>query len=137
MDHNKSMPLPRPTIIVVDDDRAVRNSLKFSLEIEGFSVRVYPSGRELLNETDIPDYGCLLIDYNLPGINGLELLGNLRGRNCRLPAILATTIADQNLRRQIAAAGMMFVEKPFIGNALPDAINEALGPQLQRSVPKE
>jgi two-component system response regulator FixJ len=120
------MVLPRATIIVVDDDRAVRNSLKFALEIEGFSVRVYQSGRELLNESDMPDRGCLIIDYNMPGSNGLELLSSLRVRNCTLPAILATTHANADLRRRIEAAGMVLVEKPFIGNALPDAINEAL-----------
>jgi FixJ family two-component response regulator len=127
MGQNSKMAPSRPTIMVVDDDQAVRNSLKFSLEIDGFSVRAYPSGQELLNETDMPDYGCLVIDYNLPGLNGLDLLSKLRARHSNLPAILATTHVDANLRRRIAASGMVLVEKPFIGSALSDAINEALG----------
>src|SRR5215467_5855821 len=64
----------RPVVLVIDDDLAVRNSLKFALEIEGFCVRVYPSGAELLDETDMPDRGCLVADYHLQGMNGLELL---------------------------------------------------------------
>jgi two-component system, LuxR family, response regulator FixJ len=126
MEQYGKMAHSRPTVLVVDDDGAVRNSLKFSLEIEGFSVRIYPGGGELLSETDLPDLGCLIIDYSLPGMNGLDLLANLRGRNCMLPAILVTTIADANLRRRVAAAGMVLVEKPFIGSALQDAINDAL-----------
>lgn len=125
------MALPRPTILVVDDDEAVRNSLKFSLEIEGFTVRIYASADALLSELDLPYEGCLVIDYRLPGLNGLELLGNLRARGCMLPAILATTHVDANLRQRIATAGMGLVEKPFVGNALPEAINEALRRHLR------
>jgi len=127
-DRGKPAPL-RPTVLVVDDDQAIRNSLKFSLEIEGFAVRVYASGDELLKERELPDRGCLVIDYLLPGINGLELLGKLRARHCLLPAILATTHVDATLRQRIAAAGMVLVEKPFIGNALADAISAAVGRQ--------
>jgi two-component system, LuxR family, response regulator FixJ len=124
---NNTMASPRPTILVVDDDEAVRNSLKFSLEIEGYTVRIYARAGELLSEIDLPSEGCLVIDYRMPGLNGVELLGNLRARGCMLPAILATTYVNASLRERIATAGMVLVEKPFIGNLLPDAINEALG----------
>jgi|SRR5260370_26899205 FixJ family two-component response regulator len=69
-----------PVVIVIDDDPAVRNSLKFSLEIEGYTVRAYPDAYELLNETDLPANSCLLIDYYMPAMNGLELLARLRDR---------------------------------------------------------
>jgi FixJ family two-component response regulator len=50
-------------ILVIDDDHAVRNSLKFTLEVEGFKVRAYSDPRELLNEGSLPPFSCLVIDY--------------------------------------------------------------------------
>jgi len=58
-------------MLVVDDDAAVRSSLKFILEVEGFYVRVYASAEELLKEESLPDPGCLVVDYHMPGMNGL------------------------------------------------------------------
>jgi two-component system, LuxR family, response regulator FixJ len=55
---------------VVDDDPAVRNSLKFSLEIDGFAVGAYASAEELLNDSNIDRFRCLVIDQNMPGMNG-------------------------------------------------------------------
>ena len=54
-------------MLVVDDDLAVRNSLKFILEVEGFQVRVYSSAEELLNEASLPDPSCLVVDYHMLG----------------------------------------------------------------------
>ena len=78
-------------MIVVDDDRAVRNSLKFSLEIEGFAVRTYSDGEELLVGGDAAISSCLVIDHNLPGITGLETIARLREEHAKVPAILITT----------------------------------------------
>jgi len=66
--------LTNPCAVVVDGDCAVRNSLKFSLEGEGFAVRAYASGADLLNSVNSPDCDRLVIDQNLPGITGLERL---------------------------------------------------------------
>lgn len=124
---------PRPTILVVDDDAAVRNSLKFSLEIEGFAVRTYATGRELLGEEDVPAYACLVIDYNLSEMNGLELLGAMRRHHCKLPAVLITTHVTTSLRQRAMAAGMSVVEKPLINSALLEAINRVLLPPSHSS----
>ncbi len=75
-----AIPVPSRRVLVVDDDAAVRNSLKFSLEIEGFTVRDYSSANELMRESEIADAGCLVIDYHLPELNGLEMLYRLRER---------------------------------------------------------
>ncbi len=53
-------------------------------------MQVYRTGTALLNEDDIPESGCLVIDYNLPSVNGLDLLEQLRERDVKLPAILIT-----------------------------------------------
>ena len=116
----------RPVVLVIDDDPALRNSLKFALEIEGFSVRLYPTGAELLDEKDIPDSGCLVTDYHLPGMNGLDLLARLRERNIRFPAILMTTHLTAAIRNQAALAGVRLIEKPLLSDTLFHGIRAAL-----------
>lgn len=116
----------RPVVLVVDDDPAVLNSLTFSLEVEGFAVRAYASGRELLDDPGLPGHGCLVIDQRLPGISGLELVASLRARKVSLPAILITTNPSAVLRQRAADAGVPVVEKPLLGDALSRGIREAL-----------
>jgi two-component system, LuxR family, response regulator FixJ len=117
----------KPVILVIDDDPAVRNSLKFALEIEGFSVRVYSTGTELLDDKDMPDSGCLVADYHLPGMNGLDLLARLRERNVRLPAILITTHPTAAIRYRAASAGVRLIEKPLLSDTPFQGIRAALG----------
>ena len=112
-------------MLVVDDDSAVRNSLKFVLEVEGFQVHVFSSAEELLNEGSLPDASCLVVDYQMPGMNGLELVAQLRGRDILIPAILITPAPSENLRDRAAAAGIPIVEKPLLGSRLLDSIRIA------------
>jgi FixJ family two-component response regulator len=114
-------------IVIVDNDTAVLSSLKFSLELEGFIVSTYRTGAELLEDGAMPSAGCLVIDYHMPGSNGLDLLEELRARHVTLPAILITGHPNAAIRRRAAAAGVPIVEKPFLGNALNDSIRMALG----------
>jgi FixJ family two-component response regulator len=113
-------------ILVIDDDHAVRNSLKFTLEVEGFKVRAYSDPRELLNEGSLPPFSCLVIDYYLPEMNGLELVAELRDRHISIPTILITTLPNQDLRNRAKAAGIQIVEKPLLGSCLLDSIRMAL-----------
>jgi two-component system, LuxR family, response regulator FixJ len=113
-----------PLVIVVDDDVAVRNSLKFSLEVEGFAVRAYSGGIELLNDPELPRGGCLVIDQNMPGMNGLDLVAQLRAREIALPAILITSYPTAALSARAAKAGVPIIEKPFLGTALVDRIRD-------------
>jgi len=117
----------RPVVLVIDDDPALRNSLKFALQIEGFCVRVYPNGAELLDEKDMPESGCLVTDYHLPGMNGLDLLARLRERNIKWPAILITTHPSAIIRNRAALAGARLIEKPLLNDALFQGIRAALG----------
>jgi two-component system response regulator FixJ len=114
-------------VVVIDDDPAVLGALKFALDLEGFSASAYRSGSELLAEADLPQAGCLVIDFKLPDMDGLHLLAALRNRAVRLPAVLITTNPSENLRRRAAAVDVPIVEKPLLGNALVDAIRTALG----------
>lgn len=119
------MPFAERVVLVIDDDPAVCSSLKFSLEVEGFAVRIYPGAYELLNEAHLPAKSCLLIDYHMPVMNGLELLARLRDRGIRLPAMVITSQPNRRLRERIEAAGVPLVEKPFLGSVLVDQIRDA------------
>jgi FixJ family two-component response regulator len=118
--------LTQATVLIIDDDTALRNSLKFALEVEGFAVRSYPTGAELLADTEIPDNGCLVIDYKLPEMNGLDLLLELRKRKIDLPAILITTHPNATVRSRAALAGVSLIEKPLLNDTLFQGIRAAL-----------
>ena len=123
--HSSIVPA-RKTVLIVDDDPAVRSSLQFCLEIEGFLVRTYASASDLLNDDAVPDSGCLVIDYRLPSMNGLALLSELRRRKIMLPAIMVTTEPSMSVRAQTAAAGAVLIEKPLLNEALFDGIRAAM-----------
>ncbi|MFC7498557.1 response regulator [Enterovirga sp. GCM10030262] len=109
-------------ILLVDDDPGVRASLKFSLELEGFAVDPFESGEALADMPDFPDAACLVLDYRLPGMDGLSLLALLRRRGSALPAIIITGSVSRGIRAQAARAGAMLIEKPLLCDALTAAI---------------
>jgi two-component system, LuxR family, response regulator FixJ len=122
MNERHEISAPRWLVIVVDDDPAVRNSLKFSLEIEGFTVRDFASAAELLNARDLPVCDCLVVDERMPGMTGLDLITKLRERHSCVPAILITSNPNAALTARAARANAPIVEKPLLGNALVDKI---------------
>src|ERR1041385_2290296 len=105
----------RSIVIVIDDDPAVRNSLKFSLELEGFAVREFGTGNDLLKSSDSLVCDCLVVDQNMPGLNGIDLIADLRSRNIWAPAILITTHPSADLKMRAAQRGIPIVEKPLLG----------------------
>ncbi len=90
------------------------------------NVRTFRTGSQLLDESTFPAAGCLVIDLKLPDGDGLDLVSRLRGRGVGLPVILITTNPTESTRRKAAAARVVIVEKPSLGNALPDAIRNAI-----------
>lgn len=121
------MAISDPIIAVVDDDAAVRNSLKFSLEIEGFTVRTYASGEELLSSGSLSTYQCLIVDQDMPRMTGLELVAALREQGVKVPALLISGRLTPAVTRQASDAGIPAIEKPFLGNALLESIRAAVG----------
>ena len=114
-------------VIVVDNDTAVRNSLKFALELEGLAVRLFEDGAELLAATDLPRNGCFVIDYNMPGMNGIELVARLRQRGVDSPAILiASQVSDDLYDRAKRSGYRRVLEKPLYDSDLLDSIHAAL-----------
>src|SRR4051794_26840112 len=108
------MSQPLGPVIIVDDDEAVRNSLKFALELEGFTVRLFKDGPELLSSGDLPRNGCFVIDYNMPGMTGIELVKKLRQRRADCRAILIASRVSDDLQDRAARSGFRNVlEKPL------------------------
>jgi two-component system response regulator FixJ len=115
---------PIPLIAVVDDDPAVCNSLKFSLELEGFAVRAYRSGPEFLAAGNFRDCNCFIIDQRMPGMSGMEVIAELRGRKVSTPAILIISQPNKVLSARAAEAHVPIIEKPLLSNALVEKIRE-------------
>jgi FixJ family two-component response regulator len=115
-----------PTIVVVDDDGAVRASLKFCLELDGYAVETHASGEALVALGALPLCGCLVLENALPGMSGLQLLRTLRDRDVALPAVLITNKPTRAVRAEAAAAGVPIVEKPLLSNALMTRVQQAL-----------
>lgn len=111
----------RAVVMVVDDDAAVRTAVRFALEVEGFEVRTYVDAEDLLAEPTLPARGCLILDYRLPGIDGLKLLDRMRARGVTLPAVLITT-PTPTVAARAAEARVQVVEKPLRGGDLADAV---------------
>ena len=111
-----------PLLVLVDDDPAVLASLQFSLELEGFEVEAFDSGESLVAQTQLANPACLVIDYRLPGIDGLALLRVLRERGETCPAVIITSNPTRSVRQRTTDAGAVLIEKPLLNNGLTIAI---------------
>ena len=118
-------------LVLVDDDPAVRASLQFSLELEGFEVETFDSGETLVAQANLTDPDCLVIDYRLSGIDGLSLLRVLRERGETCPAVIITSNPTRSVRQRTADTGAVLIEKPLLGDNLTTAIRALIhGPSL-------
>jgi two-component system response regulator FixJ len=112
---------------LVDDDDAVRDSLKTLLESYGMEVRDYKSAVEFLEQTGNSVGGCLVLDLHLPVLSGLNLLTIMRQRDMALPVVFITGRSDRETKeRAIKAGAVAFLDKPVGETALMAAIDAAL-----------
>jgi two-component system response regulator FixJ len=120
----------KPVICIVEDDAAVRESLKLILEISGYFVEEFESGGDLLARGDFARVECIIMDVNLPGESGLRTLERLRDQSIWKPVFIVTGRVDDSFRREamrLNAAG--FFEKPVPVGVLLDAIGAARAPE--------
>jgi two-component system response regulator FixJ len=116
----------KPTVLIVDDDDAVRDSLAILLEMAGFEVLTYASGLDVL-EAALPARGCILLDVRMPEIDGLELQRRLVERKSKLPIIIMTGHGDVPIAvRAMKAGAADFVEKPFSDEAILASIRQSI-----------
>jgi len=114
------------TIFVIDDDAAIRDSLRMMLEIAGYTVRDFASAQSFLSDADLAG-GCLIVDIRMPGMGGLELQEELARRKVNIPVIVITGHGDVPLAvRAMRAGAMDFVEKPFDSERMLQSVADAL-----------
>ena len=118
---------PDQTIYVVDDDAAVRASLKALLEAAGFTVEAYASGREALDGLNGKQSGCLLLDLRLPDMSGLDVQQALKALAQEVKIILVTGYADVPSAVNAMKSGAFdFIEKPYDDVELLKRVEDAL-----------
>ena len=117
----------QPTIIIVDDDEAVRGSLEVLLESHGFRVETFDSAGTFLESEAPSQVGCLIADIRLPGMDGLALQEELVRRGTRLRVIVVTGFGDVPLAvRAMKSGAIDFLEKPYDEKVLLAAVRRAL-----------
>ena len=117
----------KTVIHVIDDDAAMRDSLAFLLDVNGFQPQVYESADAFLGAADRAALDCVISDIRMPGLNGIELVRKLKGEGSSCPVILITGHGDVVLAVEAMKAGAVdFIEKPFDDAALLGAIRSAL-----------
>ncbi len=126
-----------PTVHVIDDDDAVRDSIHMFLANEGLEVRTYPSADAFIAVLDSAPPGCVVTDVRMPGMSGIELLAEIARLRLAMPVIVVTGHADVPLAvRAMKSGAVDLLEKPFKAADLIDAVSRALevGRNSQRSV---
>jgi FixJ family two-component response regulator len=114
-------------VFVVDDDAAMRESLKNLIRSVGLQVETFGSARDFLESSHCNGPGCLVLDVRLPGLSGLNLQKRLAEANIEIPVIFITGHADIPMTVQAMKAGAVeFLTKPFRDQDLLDAIQQAL-----------
>jgi len=115
------------TIVIVEDDAGMRDSLGFLLETHGFDVAAFASPEEFLAGFDGLDAGCVIFDIHLPGTDGLALYERLRMQGRGVPPIFITGRIDDQIRADASDLGAIaLLEKPFSDDALLAAVAIAL-----------
>ena len=121
-----------PTLFVVDDDEAMRRSLRWLLETLRLPLQTFDSGEAFL-EGYRGEPGVLILDVRMPGMSGLELLERLAETHPSLPAILLTAHGDVPMAvRALRAGAYDFVQKPYNGQALLERVQAAIGEARHR-----
>ena len=126
----------RPTVFVVDDDQAVRDSLRWLIESVGLPVETYAAAQDFLAEYDPNRPGCLVVDIRMPGMSGLELQQRLAAHGTGPAVIVITAHGDvATAVRAMRGGAVDLIEKPFNDQTLIDRIHEAIERDaLQRAV---
>ncbi len=115
----------RGRLFLVDDDPDVVAALKLSFEADGYDVVALANGEALLDAAPEPN-GCIIIDYRLPGMSGLDILAKLRAGGVATPAILITSHPSPALKKRASQVAVEIVEKPLIGEGLARRVAELM-----------
>jgi two-component system response regulator FixJ len=122
--------VPDLTVHVIDDDEAMRDSIAFLLDVQGFTARLYESAVSFLEALPSVAGGCIVTDIRMPDMTGLELIRRLKTDGVDLPVIVMTGHGDVPLAVEAMKAGVVdFIEKPFTNAMFIGAVRAALAPR--------
>ncbi|MCH7885971.1 MAG: response regulator transcription factor [Planctomycetes bacterium] len=117
----------KPTVFVVDDDSAVRHSLRWLLESAGLLVETFETAQAFLQAYHPERPGCLVLDVRMPGLSGLDLQDQLQAQHITLPIIIITGHGDVPMAiRALKGGAIDFIEKPFSEQLLLDRIHQGI-----------
>jgi len=114
-------------VYVIDDAEAMRDSLNFLLSSANFNVTLYQSAQNFIDSVSSLDFGCVVSDVRMPGLDGIELLKRLKAVRCMFPVIIMTGHGDVALAVEAMKLGAVdFLEKPFEDDRLIGMIETAI-----------
>ncbi len=120
----------KPRIVVVDDDEAIRDSLLTLLKLEGWEAQAFENGQEFLDAFDPDRDKCVLLDINMPIMNGYEVIDALHTMNHKIPIVLITSVDLKRTREQLFNLGVVSILlKPLENDQLFSVISKILDSQ--------
>lgn len=122
-------------VAVVEDDAALLRAIPFALEAEGYAVRAFDSGADLLAAEGLEEVACFVVDYNLPDLEGLRVIEELQQRELKARFVVITTNPPADLREACWVLGVPIVEKPLLGESLNACIRGLLAKPLSGARP--
>ena len=127
-----------PTVYLVDDDPAVRDSLGLLIEQEGYAVECFASAESFLDAPLADGPGCMILDLRMPGMDGIRLQDELRRRSLDVPIVFLSGHGDiPTSVRAIKAGAVDFLTKPVTGDALLRCIETAIAESRRRRIAAE
>jgi FixJ family two-component response regulator len=116
-----------PIVAIVDDDEAVGNAIKVLLRSTGLIAQTFSSGEEFLRSPELSRIGCLVVDFDMPRMNGLDLRNNLSRLGKEIPTVLITAYPSDDVRARALQAGVIcYLTKPFDESDLLNGIQAGL-----------
>ena len=114
-------------VAIVDDDESVRDAVGSLFRSMGFQAQPFAGGQEFLGSPKLRAFRCLILDVQMPGMDGLELQQRLAAASYPIPIIFITAYNDENVRtRAMRGGAVSFLTKPFSDDALLDAMKSAI-----------
>ena len=121
------MPNSGPIVAIVDDDQAVGNAIEALLRSIGLVAQAFSSGEEFLRSPELSRTGCLVVDFDMPRMSGLDLHNYLSRSGKQIPTVLITAYPSDDIRARALQAGVIcYLPKPFGESDLLDCIRTAL-----------
>ena len=121
------MPNSGPIVAIVDDDSAVGNAIEVLMRSIGLVAQAFSSGEQFLRSPELSRTGCLVVDFDMPKMNGLDLHNNLSRLGKKIPTVLITAYPSDDIRARALRAGVIcYLPKPFDESDLLDCIKTAL-----------